>query len=78
MNILARLQCIEPYVAVRTTKQLSRIVMAMLVMTGRVSMLGIARWAGKGGAIGRCNVFMRQSFRGRLCFGSFFASICGE
>ena len=50
MNILARLQCIEPYVAVSTAKQLSRIVMAMLVMTGRVSMLGIARWAGKGGS----------------------------
>jgi putative transposase len=50
MNILALLQCIEPFVSVRTTKQLSCILMAMLVMTGRVSMLGIARWAGKGGS----------------------------
>lgn len=48
MNILALLQCIEPYVTVTTTKQLSGIIMAMLVMTGRVTMLGIARWAEKG------------------------------
>jgi len=50
MDILARLQCIEPYLTVSTTKQLSRILQAMLVMTGRVTMLGIARWAGKGGS----------------------------
>ncbi len=48
MNILARLQCIEPYVKASTTKQLRQIIQAMLVMTGRVTMLGIARWAGKG------------------------------
>ena len=50
MDILALLQCIEPYLTVSTTKQLSRIMQAMLVMTGRVTMLGIARWAGKGGS----------------------------
>jgi hypothetical protein len=31
-----------------TRRQLSRIALAMLVMTGRVTMLGISRWAGKG------------------------------
>jgi hypothetical protein len=33
-----------------TLRQLSRIVLAMLVMTGRVTMLGLSRWAGKGGS----------------------------
>src|SRR5438067_3831460 len=31
-------------------RQLSRIALALLVMTGRVTMLGISRWAGKGGS----------------------------
>jgi putative transposase len=50
MNILALLQCVEPSLTATTTKQLSCIISAMLVMTGRVTMLGIARWAGKGGS----------------------------
>jgi putative transposase len=31
-------------------RQFSRMALAMLVMTGRVTMLGISRWAGKGGS----------------------------
>ena len=50
LNILALLQCVEPGLAATTTKQLSRIILAMLVMTGRVTMLGIARWAEQGGS----------------------------
>ncbi len=50
MDILTLLQCIEPCLTGRTTKQLSRIIEAMMVMTGRVTMLGIARWAGTGGS----------------------------
>jgi hypothetical protein len=33
-----------------TLRQLGRIVVAMLAMTGRVTMLGLARWAGPGGS----------------------------
>ena len=33
-----------------TIRQLSRIALAMLAMTGRVTMLGLARWAGTGGS----------------------------
>ncbi len=29
-------------------RQLSRIILALLAMTGRVTMLGLSRWAGKG------------------------------
>jgi len=50
MEILALLQCLEPYLATTILRQLGRIAMAMIVMTGRVTMLGISRWAGKGGS----------------------------
>jgi DDE superfamily endonuclease len=33
-----------------THRRLRRIILALLVMTGRITMLGIARWAGKGGS----------------------------
>jgi hypothetical protein len=50
MNILALLQCLQPSVTVTTLRQWSRIALAMLVMRGRVTMLGLSRWAGKGGS----------------------------
>ena len=50
MDIVALLHCLQPYVPSTTWRQLSRIALALLVMTGRVTMLGISRWAGKGGS----------------------------
>jgi len=50
MDIVALFQCLQPYVPSTTRRQLSRIALALLVMTGRVTMLGISRWAGKGGS----------------------------
>jgi putative transposase len=49
-DILARLLCLQPYVPMTTIRQLSRIALALLCMTGRVTMLGIARWSGTGGS----------------------------
>jgi len=50
MDIVALFHCLQPYVPSTTWRQLSRIALALLVMTGRVTMLGISRWAGKGGS----------------------------
>ncbi len=50
MDILALLQCLQPAVTKTTLRQFSRIAQAMLVMTGRVTMLGLSRWAGTGGS----------------------------
>jgi putative transposase len=50
MDIVALFHCLQPYVPSTTRRQLSRIALALLVMTGRVTMLGISRWAGKGGS----------------------------
>jgi putative transposase len=50
MDILALFHCLHPHVTATTLRQFSRIAVALLVMTGRVTMLGIARWAGPGGS----------------------------
>src|SRR5215468_243796 len=50
MDILALLQCLQPAVPATTLRQCSRIVRALLVMTGRITMLGMARWASQGGS----------------------------
>jgi putative transposase len=50
MDIVALFQCLQPHVTTTTLRQFSRIAWAMLVMTGRVTMLGISRWAGTGGS----------------------------
>src|SRR5947209_3970752 len=50
MDIVALFHCLQPYVPSTTWRQLSRIALALLVITGRVTMLGLSRWAGKGGS----------------------------
>ena len=54
MDILALLQCLKPTITKTRLRQCSRIVAALLVMTGRVTMLGLARWAGPGGSYRDC------------------------
>ena len=49
-DILALLLCLHSCLPMTTIRQLSRIALALLGMTGRVSMLGIARWTGAGGS----------------------------
>jgi len=50
MDIVALCQCLQPHVTATTLRQFRRIACAMVVMTGRVTMLGLSRWAGKGGS----------------------------
>ena len=49
-DIVALLDCIEPFVTATTLGQFSRIISAVLAMSGRVTMLGISRWTGQGGS----------------------------
>jgi len=49
-DILALLQCIAPLISKTTLRQLSLVVLGMLMMTGRITMLGISRWTDKGGS----------------------------
>ena len=48
MDILALLHCLQPCLSATTIRQFSRIALALLTMTGRVTMAGIARWGGDG------------------------------
>src|SRR5262245_52305467 len=49
-DIIAFLYCLHPEISMTTIRQFSRITLAMLALTGRVTMLGISRWTGKGGS----------------------------
>ena len=49
-EILALLQNIAPLLEPVTFRQMSRIIFAMLVISGRITMLGLSRWADQGGS----------------------------
>ena len=50
IDIIALLACLNQCLDQTTTRQMERIISAALTMTGRVTMLGIARWSGEGGS----------------------------
>ncbi len=72
MNILALFQCIQPYLSTTDLCRLSRIVQAILSMTGRVTMLGISRWAGKGGSYRNVQRFFNTVIPWPAVFVKFF------
>ena len=49
-EIIALFSVLIPHLSATTTHQLSQVVLALLAMTGRVTMLNISRWTGKGGS----------------------------
>src|SRR5512139_1138216 len=49
-EILALLQSIAPLLEQKTVRQMSHVIFGMLVITGRVTMLGMSRWTDKGGS----------------------------
>ena len=50
IEIVSFLACLYPALSRTTVRQLSCIAMAILAMTGRVTMRGISRWTGDGGS----------------------------
>ncbi len=50
MDIGACLQGLHPTVTRTTLHHVNRMATAMVVLTGRVTMLGLSRWAGTGGS----------------------------
>ena len=49
-NILALLHPIAPLLEPTTLRQLSHVIFGMLVISGRLTMLGLSRWTEKGGS----------------------------
>ena len=72
MNNLALLQCIQPSLSKTNVRRMSRIVQAMLSMTGRVTMVSISRWAGKGGSYRTVQRFFNAVIPWPQVFGKFF------
>jgi putative transposase len=72
MNILALFQCLQCDVTATTLRHLSRIALALLVMPGRVTMLGISRWAGQGGSYRTIQRFFSQALPWAVLFWVFF------
>ena len=72
MNILALCQCLQCDVTATTLRHLSRIALAILVMPGRVTMLGLSRWAGKGGSYRTIQRFFSQALPWAMLFWVFF------
>ena len=72
MNILALLQPIQNSVSKTTLRQMSRIITAMLSMTGRVTMLGMSRWAEKGGSYRTVQRFFHTEIPWATLFWGFF------
>ncbi len=72
IDILALLQCLAPVVTPTTLRQFSRIILALLAMTGRVTMLGISRWAGQGGSYRTVQRFFATTLPWATLFWVFF------
>ena len=72
MDIVALLQSLAPYVTPTTLRQMSHIITAMLAMSGRVTMLGISRWAGKGGSYRTVQRFFYKAMPWAMMFWQFF------
>jgi putative transposase len=71
MDILARFQCLQPHVTATDCRRFSRMAWAMLVMTGRVTRLGLARWAGTGGRYRTVQRFFAQALPWAALFWAF-------
>ena len=72
MEILALLQHLSPNIENTTIRQLSRIIPALLAMTGRVTMLGISRWTEKGGSYRTVQRFFHTVIPWATLFWLFF------
>ena len=72
VDIVALLHCLRPHMTATTVRQLSRIIVAMVAMTGRVTMVGIARWADTGGSYRTIQRFFATVIPWGILFWAFF------
>jgi DDE superfamily endonuclease len=72
VDIVTLCQCLHPHVTATTLGQCHRMVSARLVVTGRVTMLGLARWAGTGGSYRTVQRFFATVIPWAMLFWVFF------
>jgi putative transposase len=71
-TIVSLLACLDPVLAPALQRQLSRIALALLTMTGRVTMRGLSRWAGQGGSYRTVQRFFSATLPWASLFWLFF------
>lgn len=77
MNTIVPLfACLDPVLAPTLQRQLSRIALALLTMTGRVTMRGLSRWAGPGGSYRTVQRFFSATLPWASLFWLFFRTHC--
>jgi putative transposase len=72
MDMFALFPCLGPQVTATTLRPCSRITRALLVMTGRITMRGLARWAGPGGSYRTVQRFFSQAMPWAVLLWCFF------
>ena len=72
VDIVALGPCLHPHGTANTLRQCRRIGVAMLVVTGRVTRLGLSRWAGTGGSDRSVQRFCATVIPWARLFGVFF------
>ncbi len=72
MNILALLQIFQVSLSNTDIRRMHKVIRAMLSMTGRVTMLGISRWAGAGGSYRTIQRFFNTSIAWTEIYFIFF------
>ena len=72
VDIVALFQGLRPHVTATTRRQLSRITLALLVITGRITRLGLSRWAGPAGSYRTVQRFFSTVIPWALLFWVFF------
>ena len=69
---------LQPLVAAKTLRQLGVIVPALLTLTGRVTMLGLARWTEKGGSYRTVQRFFATTLPWVELLVQFFQTHCWQ
>ena len=72
MNILALLETLSPLLSKTDIRRMRHVTQAMLSMTGRITMLGVSRWAGKGGSYRTIQRFFNTKIQWVKIFFLFF------
>jgi hypothetical protein len=71
-EILALLQNIAPLLESVNFRQMSRIIFAMLAISGRITMLGLSRWTDKGGSYRTIQRWYQTTFSWEMLHWAFF------
>jgi hypothetical protein len=75
-TIVPLLVCLDPVLSRTTSRQLGRIALALVTMTGRVTMVGLSRWAGAGGSYRTVQRFFATTLPWASLFWLFFRTHC--